>query len=64
VNRLEALEAFKIVRAPFDGIVTARNTDIGARLIRGIAKIDHDGGHWDNKSGSSTRKNTGRNTGL
>jgi RND family efflux transporter MFP subunit len=29
VNRLEALEAFKIVRAPFDGIVTARNTDIG-----------------------------------
>ena len=30
VNRLEALEAFKIVRAPFDGIVTVRNTDIGA----------------------------------
>ncbi|HZC35010.1 MAG TPA: efflux RND transporter periplasmic adaptor subunit, partial [Chthoniobacterales bacterium] len=30
VNRLEALEAFNIVRAPFDGIVTARNTDIGA----------------------------------
>jgi membrane fusion protein, multidrug efflux system len=30
VKRLEALEAFKIVRAPFDGIVTARNTDIGA----------------------------------
>ena len=30
VNRLEVLEAFKIVRAPFDGIVTARNTDIGA----------------------------------
>ena len=29
VGRLEALEAFKIVRAPFDGIVTARNTDIG-----------------------------------
>src|SRR3984885_15471850 len=30
VNRLEALEAFKIIRAPFDGFVTARNTDIGA----------------------------------
>jgi RND family efflux transporter MFP subunit len=30
VNRLEALEAFKTVRAPFNGIVTARNTDIGA----------------------------------
>jgi hypothetical protein len=25
---------------------------------------DHDGGDWDTKSGSSTRKNTGRNTGL
>jgi RND family efflux transporter MFP subunit len=29
INQLEALEAFKIVRAPFTGIVTARNTDIG-----------------------------------
>jgi RND family efflux transporter MFP subunit len=30
VDRLKALEAFKIIRAPFDGTVTARNTDIGA----------------------------------
>jgi RND family efflux transporter MFP subunit len=29
VSRLQALENFKIVRAPFDGIVTRRNTDIG-----------------------------------
>src|SRR6201994_338419 len=35
VNRLEALEAFKIVRAPFDGTVTARNTDIGAFIPSG-----------------------------
>jgi RND family efflux transporter MFP subunit len=35
VNRLEALEAFKIVRAPFDGIVTARDTDIGAFIPLG-----------------------------
>jgi RND family efflux transporter MFP subunit len=35
VNRLQALEAFKIVRAPFDGIVTARNTDIGAFIPLG-----------------------------
>src|ERR1700738_4164760 len=35
VNRLEALEAFKTVRAPFDGIVTARNTDIGAFVPSG-----------------------------
>ncbi len=35
VNRLEALEAFKHVVAPFDGIVTARNTDIGAYVPSG-----------------------------
>jgi RND family efflux transporter MFP subunit len=35
VNRLEALEAFKHVRAPFDGIVAARNTDIGAYVPSG-----------------------------
>jgi RND family efflux transporter MFP subunit len=35
VGRLEALEAFKILRAPFDGIVTARNTDIGAYVPAG-----------------------------
>ena len=29
INQLQALEGFKIVRAPFTGIVTARNTDIG-----------------------------------
>ena len=29
VSRLQALEDFKIVKAPFDGIVTRRNTDIG-----------------------------------
>jgi RND family efflux transporter MFP subunit len=30
VLRLQALQDFKLVKAPFDGIVTARNTDIGA----------------------------------
>jgi RND family efflux transporter MFP subunit len=30
VGQLQAMEAFKILRAPFDGIVTARNIDIGA----------------------------------
>lgn len=29
VRRLEALESFKKLVAPFDGIVTARNTDVG-----------------------------------
>jgi multidrug resistance efflux pump len=33
VGRLLTLEDFKILRAPFDGIVTARNTDIGDEMI-------------------------------
>ncbi len=35
VNALTALEDFKIVRAPFDGIVTERDTDIGAYVPSG-----------------------------
>jgi RND family efflux transporter MFP subunit len=35
VGRLQALEDFKILRAPFDGIVTARNTDIGDYIAAG-----------------------------
>jgi RND family efflux transporter MFP subunit len=35
VDRLEALEAFKVIRAPFDGILTARNIDIGAYVAAG-----------------------------
>lgn len=35
VDRLQALEGFKRVVAPFDGTVTARNTDIGALINAG-----------------------------
>jgi RND family efflux transporter MFP subunit len=35
INQLQALEGFKIVRAPFTGIVTARNTDIGDYIPSG-----------------------------
>ena len=35
VNALTALEDFKTVRAPFDGIVTERDTDIGAFVPSG-----------------------------
>jgi RND family efflux transporter MFP subunit len=35
VGRLEVLENFKILRAPFDGIVTARSTDIGDYIPAG-----------------------------
>lgn len=37
VKRLEELESFKRVVAPFDGIVTARNTDIGYLINAGEA---------------------------
>lgn len=39
VERLRALESFKRIAAPFDGIVTARKTDIGALINAG-----HDAG--------------------
>jgi len=35
IDRLNALEAFKILRAPFDGIVTARNVDVGTYVANG-----------------------------
>jgi RND family efflux transporter MFP subunit len=35
VDQLTALEAFKRILAPFDGIVTARNTDVGALINAG-----------------------------
>lgn len=33
--RLQEMQAFKQVRAPFDGVVTARNTDVGALINAG-----------------------------
>jgi RND family efflux transporter MFP subunit len=35
VDRLEALERFKRLTAPFDGVITARSTDIGALINAG-----------------------------
>jgi RND family efflux transporter MFP subunit len=35
VNRLRDLESFKHITAPFDGIITARNTDTGALIDAG-----------------------------
>jgi multidrug efflux pump subunit AcrA (membrane-fusion protein) len=35
VVRLEQLESFKRVVAPFDGVVTLRNTDVGALINAG-----------------------------
>ena len=35
VDRLQALESFKRIVAPFDGVVTARNTDVGDLIAAG-----------------------------
>jgi membrane fusion protein, multidrug efflux system len=35
IDRLNALEGFKLLRAPFDGIVTARDVDVGAYVANG-----------------------------
>jgi RND family efflux transporter MFP subunit len=40
VERYRAMEAFKRITAPFDGVVTTRKTDIGALINAG-----HDAGH-------------------
>jgi RND family efflux transporter MFP subunit len=37
VHRLEELRSFEKVYAPFDGIITARNTDVGALINAGAA---------------------------
>src|SRR5258708_7663751 len=38
VQRLQALENFKFLRAPFDGIVINRSTDIGDLIVSGSGK--------------------------
>jgi RND family efflux transporter MFP subunit len=37
VGRLEQLQSFEKVYAPFDGVITARNTDVGALIDAGAA---------------------------
>ena len=37
VSRLEQLESFKRIIAPFDGVITARGTDVGALINSGSA---------------------------
>jgi RND family efflux transporter MFP subunit len=37
VGRLEQLQSYERVSAPFDGVVTARNTDVGALINAGAA---------------------------
>jgi RND family efflux transporter MFP subunit len=39
VGQLEAMQSFKQIVAPFDGIITARSTDIGALINSGSAGV-------------------------
>ena len=39
VRRLEQLQGFEKIYAPFDGVVTARNTDIGALIDAGSTTV-------------------------
>jgi len=43
VDRLQAMESFKSITAPFDGVVTARETDIGALINAGSGTGGGDG---------------------
>ena len=38
VDRLKSLQSFQQVTAPFDGVITTRDIDIGALITNGIAK--------------------------
>jgi RND family efflux transporter MFP subunit len=40
LDHLNALKSFLTLTAPFDGVVTARNTDIGALVDAGVGKRD------------------------
>lgn len=42
VSRLEELHAFEQVKAPFDGVITARNVDPGALISAGASSEQHD----------------------
>lgn len=37
VKRLEQLQSFKMIYAPFDGVITARNTDVGQLIDSGAS---------------------------
>ena len=39
VHRLEQLQSFEKVYAPFAGVITARNTDVGALINAGAAGV-------------------------
>jgi multidrug efflux pump subunit AcrA (membrane-fusion protein) len=54
VSRLEQLQSFEKITAPFDGVITARNTDTGQLINSGNASTGTSTGLGNSAAGSST----------
>jgi multidrug efflux pump subunit AcrA (membrane-fusion protein) len=54
VSRLEQLQGFERITAPFDGVLTARNTDNGQLINSGNASTGNATGVGNNAAGSTT----------
>jgi multidrug efflux pump subunit AcrA (membrane-fusion protein) len=61
VKRLEELQSFKQILAPFDGVVTARNVEVGTLVPRAAAPGRASSSAW---SSSSRSASTSRSRGL
>jgi multidrug efflux pump subunit AcrA (membrane-fusion protein) len=53
VSRLEQLQSFEKITAPFDGVITARNTDVGQLINSGNASTGSTTGVGNSAAGSS-----------
>lgn len=54
VSRLEQLQSFEKITAPFDGVLTARNIDVGQLINAGNASTGNNTGVGNSAAGSST----------
>ncbi len=54
VNRLEQLQSFENIVAPFDGVITARNTDVGQLIDAGSSSTGSSTTVGNSAAGSST----------
>jgi multidrug efflux pump subunit AcrA (membrane-fusion protein) len=54
VSRLEQMQSFEKITAPFDGVITARNTDTGQLINSGNASTGSSTGLGNSAAGSST----------
>ena len=54
VNRLEQLQGFEKITAPFDGVITARNTDTGQLINSGNASTGSNTSSGNNAAGAAS----------